>query len=608
MKASTLLLCAMITLHAESWSQRPMRISLDGSWLFRVDSLKVGQRESWFADTTDHTLWKAVTTPAFWESYPGMANYDGWGWFARTVVLPRIPAPMSLHFAGVDDEAVVWVNGIEVGDHTGYTDPFTLDLSGVLHEGANSVVVLVKDNGGGGGIYRPITLIETSAVQELLKGPLYGTAALQSADWVRQAKVYSVYLRSFSPEGTFAGLERRLPELKKLGVTVLWVLPIHPVGVKNRKGTLGSPYSVQDYYGINPEFGTMTDFKRLLAVVHKQGMKLIIDLVANHTSWDSWLLNHHPEWFRHNAAGAIVSPNADWTDAAQLDYEKPGLRQYMIDMMVWWVRDIGIDGFRCDVAELVPTDFWEEARARLNRIKQVMMISEGSLPEHHRKAFDLTYSWNVYDALEPILAGKRPVMLLDQILRTEELQFPLGALRMRFTTNHDKNAWDAPAVKKFGLDGLRVATVLVNTIPGVPLVYTGEEIPNPQRLSLFEKVKVDWAPPHAMEPLYRTLFQLRKEHQALSRGQMIRVTSSSPDAVYAFFRVAGSDRLLIVLNFARERLLPTVQVPLDRVLPGQQRITLEEVFKHTRIVKERDAVKEFPVDLPPRGFAVYVVR
>ncbi len=608
MKSCLLALCVAVAMQAEGIAQHPLRLALDGTWLFRPDSLELGMRERWFADSTDRAEWKPVPIPEYWESYPGMAEYDGWGWFARTVDLPRLPGPMSLYFAGVDDDAVVWINGVDIGDHTGYSEPFSLDLTPALHEGRNTIVVLVKDNAGGGGIYRPITLIETSALPELLKGPLYGTAALQSADWVREATVYSVYVRSFSPEGTFASLERCLPELKKLGVTVLWLLPIHPVGVKNRKGTLGSPYSVRDYYGINPEFGTMADFKRLLATVHREGLKLIIDLVANHTSWDSWLLANHPGWFTHDAAGAIVSPNADWTDVADLDYSNPALRQYMIDMMVWWVRDVGIDGFRCDVAELVPTDFWEEARARLNRIKPVMMLSEGSLPEHHRKAFDLTYSWNIYDALDVLLAGRRPVALLDQILRTEELQFPAGALRMRFTTNHDKNAWDAPAVEKFGLEGLRLATVLVNTLPGVPMIYTGEEIPNSLRLSLFEKVGVDWTAARKMERLYRTLFGLRRAHRALSRGQMIRVASTSPASVYAFFRIAGSDRVLTVLNFAAEPLSATLEIPLERILPGRRQIILQDVFSGKTIVKEEGDAKELSVDLPPRGFTVYVIR
>ena len=189
-----------------------------------------------------------------------------------------------------------------------------------MRVGDNTIVVLVKDYSGGGGIYKPITLIETKHLDELLKSPLFRHASIEERRLGEDARIYSVYLRSFSKEGNFAGLEKRIPELKKLGVTVLWLMPIHPVGVKNRKGTLGSPYAVQDYYGINPEFGSMKDFKKLLATVHKHGMKLIIDMVANHTSWDSKLIVEHPEWFTKRREGNIVPPNDDWTDVADLDY------------------------------------------------------------------------------------------------------------------------------------------------------------------------------------------------------------------------------------------------------------------------------------------------
>ena len=587
-------------------AQSPLKFSLDGEWLFRVDSMKLGITERWFSDSTDRSGWVAAKTPNYWESYPSMATYDGWGWFARSLHLPKIPGPLTIYFAGVDDEAKVWVNGIEVGEHSGYTDPFAVDVSRALHEGTNTIVVLVKDDGGGGGIYRSITLVENAALDELLRGPFHGFPALRSAEWVRDAVIYSVYLRSFSPEGNFAGLEKRVPELKDLGVTVLWLMPIHPVGLKNRKGTLGSPYAVKDYYAVNPEFGTLEDFTRLLNTVHRHGMRLIIDLVANHTAWDSKLIKEHPDWFTKDDKGAIVSPNPDWTDVADLDYSKQGLRQYMMDMMVWWIRDIGIDGFRCDVAELVPTDFWNEVRGRLSRIKPVLMLSEGSLPEHHLKAFDITYSWNVYDALDPLLKGKRPVALLDQILKTEELQFPSGSLRLRFTTNHDKNAWDAPAVVKFGANGLRLGTVLVNTLPGVPLVYTGEELPNDKKLSLFEKVSVDWSRSRKMDRLYQTLFRLRRDHKSLSRGQMIRVPSS--DSVFAFFRIAGTDRILTVLNFSDEKKSALLHIPIERVLPGQKNVRLEEVFTRTKRLIGTEDLKQFKVDVGPKGFAVYIVQ
>ncbi len=583
-----------------------MKMTLDGEWLFKADTARVGVDSSWFADSLNRSDWKQVPVPEFWERYPGLATYDGWGWFCRTVRIEKLDQPLSLHFAGVDDDARVWVNGREVGSHSGYSEPFAVSVDSAVRFGENRIVVLVMDNGGGGGIYKPVTLIETKHLEDLLKGPYFGLPARPSPDWVRDAVIYEVYLRSFSKEGNFAGLERRVPELKRLGVTVLWLMPIHPVGKKNRKGTLGSPYAVQDYYGINPEFGTLQDFKRLLATVHKNRMRLIIDLVANHTAWDNPLVTKHPEWFTHNADGKIVSPNPDWTDVADLDYSKPELRKYMIDMMVYWVRDIGVDGFRCDVAELVPTDFWEEARARLNRIKPVMMLSEGSIPEHHMKAFDITYSWNIYNALDLLINGRKPATLLDDLLKSESLQFPVGSLRMRFNTNHDKNAWDSPAVLKYGKQGLKLSAVLINTLPGVPLIYNGEEVANDRKLSLFEKVDINWRRSTEMGELYQKLFLVRQAHKAMSRGEMIRVPSNPDRDVYAFLRIAGKDRVLTVLNFSHEIQVATLVVPMKRLFAGEKRSTLEDIFTREQILVGATAPDTVRVVLDSLDYRVYV--
>lgn len=604
---STIVLMMVMTSSLRS-EQTDIKLVLDGEWLFRVDSDRIGVTEQWYEHAADRSAWQRVHVPRFWEGYPGLATYDGWGWFARTFHVARVREPMSLHFAGVDDDAIVWVNGIEVGSHEGYSEPFALDVSQALTAGENLVVVLVKDYAGGGGIYKPVTLIEIGKLDELLKSPFYGTPARQSADWVKDACIYSVYLRSFSKEGNFRGLERRLPELKELGVTVVWLLPIHPVGKKNRKGKLGSPYSVQDYYAVNPEFGTLEDFKRLLAAVHASGMKLIIDLVANHTSWDSKLIREHPEWFTKDEHGNIVSPNSDWTDVADLDYSQPALRRYMIEMMKWWVNDVGIDGFRCDVAELVPTDFWEEARRELDMIKPVMMLSEGSLPEHHAYAFDLTYSWNVYDALEVLLKGKRPVALLDQILNIERLQFPEGSLRMRFASNHDKNAWDEPAVIKFGHEGLKLAAVLVNTLPGVPMVYTGDEAANDRRLKLFEKVEADWSKGRDVTDVYKRLFHLRKENKALSRGEMIRLDTKAASNVYAFARVAEDDVVIVVLNFGSEPQFTSVHVPLKNVLRAYSIAVARDVFDGQEAELSARTGEQIIVALEPRAYKVLVVE
>jgi glycosidase len=585
-----------------------MKLTLDGEWFFKADSAKAGIDSLWFADSLDRSSWEKVVVPDFWEHYPGHSTYDGWGWFSRTVRIEKTDQSLSLHFAGVDDDAKVWVNGVEVGTHSGYTEPFAVNLDSALRFGDNNVVVLVMDNGGGGGIYKPVTLVETKHLDDLLRSLYFGKPALKSADWVKDAVIYEVYLRSFSREGNFAGLEKRIPELKSLGVTVLWLMPIHPVGQKDRKGTLGSPYAVQDYYGINPEFGTLQDFKRLVNTAHRNGMKLIIDLVANHTAWDSKLIVEHPDWFTKDERGNITSPKADWTDVADLDYSKPGLRHYMIEMMVYWVRDVGIDGFRCDVAELMPTDFWDEARAKLNRIKPVMMLSEGSIPDHHMKAFDLTYSWNMYNTLDLLINGKKSATLLDDLLKTELLQFPVGALRMRFNTNHDKNAWDAPAIEKYGKQGLKISAVVINTIPGVPLIYTGEEVANNKRLGLFEKVDVDWKASHEMEGLYQKLFLLRHAHKALSRGEMVKIKTDVDHEVYAFFRIAGKDKILVVLNFSREPRTATLTIPMTRLFAGQTRTTIKDVFTGERIEVGAQSPDTVAVTLEPMEYRVYALE
>ena len=394
----------------------PMLLSIDGNWLFRADPGNRGTDERWFEKTTDRSSWRDVRVPGSWEDYPDMGTYDGYGWFAREVDISETGKPLSLFFAGIDDDATVWINGIEVGNHEGHAEPFAVGAGDAVRPGLNWIVIRVLDHGGSGGIYGTIRITTTDHVAALLRGEFYGTDARESAEWVKKAVIYEVYLRSFSPEGTFHALEHRLPELRDLGATVLWLMPVHPVGTVKRKGSLGSPYSIADYYSVNPEFGSLDDFRSLVEATHRHGLKIIIDLVANHTAWDNPLMRTNPGWYTTDSTGGIIPPNSDWTDVADLDYSNREMREWMMEMMEYWVSDVGIDGFRCDVAEMVPTDFWEEARRRLDAIKPVMMLSEGSLPEHHRSAFDITYSWGVYNAMSPLLGSVKPPALLDDIL------------------------------------------------------------------------------------------------------------------------------------------------------------------------------------------------
>jgi glycosidase len=546
-------------------------MSLDGNWRFKVDSLNKGISEGWFQKGINRSEWSSVAVPDYWDRY-NLATYDGPGWYATTVNIEDTSRHQVIYFSGVDDDADIWLDGEKIGNHVGYSEPFYVRLPAGIKPGVKELVVRVDDHGGPGGIYKPVSLVPSDRVLEMYKTKYSDIPARPSEEWVRNAVLYEVYLRSFSRGGSFKELELRLPEIKELGATVLWLMPIHPTGELNRKGTLGSPYAVQDYYEVNPEFGTLEDFKSLVKATHALGMKIIIDLVANHTAWDSRLVMDHPEWFATNDEGAIVSPNADWTDVADLNYGHHELRKYMIEMMKYWVRDIGIDGYRCDVAELVPTEFWNRARKELDKIKPIMMLSEGTIPEHHAEGFDVTYSWTLYDVLAKVMDGSTPVTVFDDILTTESFQFPKGSLRMRFNTNHDKNAWDAPAVLKYSQQGAKATALLTFTYPGIPLIYNGEEVGNDKRLSLFEKVDIDWTKNYEFRAFYKSLTRLRSSHPALQRGEYIPIKNSGGGKVYTFLRRLGNDEVLVVINFDRDPRSCTIE------MPGMNASDLKEYF------------------------------
>ncbi len=522
---------------------------LDGRWLYAPDSTGRGMAEHWYAETYDRSEWTSGTVPKYLDQL-GLPGYTGSVWFARNFTVTDTAESLSVVFHGVDDDAEVWVNGLRVGFHAGYDEEFHFDISRALRPGSNLIVVRTDNTGGPGGIYRSVVLSPTREVPRLLRTPYADLQSRQSPEWLREGTIYEVSLRSFSSEGTFRALEERLPALKKLGVTVIWLMPIHPVGVLNRKGSGGSPYSIADYYEISPEYGSSEEFRSLVRSVHGHGMKIILDLVANHTAWDSRLLMDHPEWFTKDEEGAIVSPNADWYDVADLNYDQHELRKYMIDMMKYWIREFDIDGYRCDVAELVPTDFWIRARREMEKVKPIMMLAEGSLPEYHLEAFDMTYAWNTYSALSQVWLGASGPELFHRQYDKEQSRYPRGALRMRFLTNHDKNLYDAPPVEKFGLAGAKAAAVLIRSYPGVPLIFNGEEIGSRQRLDHHERDTIDWRKGGEVRAFYESLAAVRSAHPALRRGDYRPIPVEGAPRVLAFTRSADGDTVMVVINCA----------------------------------------------------------
>ena len=528
-------------------------LSLAGKWRFQIDSRDAGLRERWQLDASRSTAWKSIDVPGYFEQH-GFDGDQNIGWYQRVFEIPEKipPGRLGLAFSGINAAAQVWLNGKQLAALANESDRFVADATTTLLLGANVVTVRVPDHGAPGGIMIGAWLTEYENVADLACGRYAVHPARRSADWVRDAVVYEVYLRSFSAEGTFVGLEKRLDELKALGVSVLWLMPIHPVGVEKRKGALGSPYAIRDFYGINPEFGTLSDFRRLLDAAHRRGLRLILDLVANHTSWDNPLIAEHPEWYRRDERGALVSP-LDWTDVAQLDYNVPELRRYMIEMMLYWMRDIGIDGFRCDVTGLVANEFWSEARPRLDAVKDVIMIAEDDAPRQHVQAFDLTYDWWTYQALGRLASGKMNPTSLAAILANERLDYPADSLRLRFSDNHDLCAWHKPGMARYGPAAARAAAVLTFTLPGVPLIYNGQEAGNRTALPLFERLPIDWtADDQGMRALFIALCQIRADSSALRRGKIEFLTTGIDTDVLAFKRIGAEETLLVLINCGLE--------------------------------------------------------
>jgi glycosidase len=397
----------------------------------------------------------------------------------------------------------------------------------------------------------------------LLAEELSRQTARPAPAWLREGLVYEVFPRDFSAEGNFNGVTGRLDELKELGVNIVWLMPIHPIGEKMRKGTLGSPYAVKDYYAINPDYGTEADLKRLVSEAHKRGMKVILDIVANHTAWDSVMMQH-PEFYKQDAAGKVIPPVPEWTDVAGLNYENPQLREYMLAMLKHWIdpATFDLDGFRCDVASMVPTSFWEQARVELTKVKpDIMMLAEASKPELLLKAFDIDYSWPLHSTLNDVLLRGKPASELRRSWEESLQQFPRESLHLRMSDNHD----EARAVARFGIKGALAASALMFTLDGVPLLYNGMEAGDATESgdpALFEKLPIFWHPKErpALRLIYQDLSKLRRTYAPFRNDLVVWLHNSDEANLVTFMRLDTKDEFVVVINFSNRPEVGSVEM------------------------------------------------
>ncbi|VBB45750.1 Alpha amylase catalytic region [uncultured Paludibacter sp.] len=419
-------------------------------------------------------------------------------------------------------------------------------------------------------------------------------------EWAKNANIYEVNVRQYTPEGTFEAFQKHLPRLKKMGVDILWLMPINPIGEKNRKGTLGSYYAVKDYTAVNPEFGTEGDLKNLVNEAHKLGMKVIIDWVANHTAWDNVWIQPHPDWYTQDSLGKIIIPKGtDWEDTADLNYDNPELRRAMIDAMSYWVKNVDIDGFRCDVAGMVPLSFWLHARKELDEIKpNLFFLAEDGEPIIHR-AFDMTYDWPLKDIINDIAQGKKNVTDIIKHFNDESVRFNSEDVRMHFITNHDENTWAGDEYERLkNQQTVDAFTILTYMIPGMPLTYTGQEEPLKKRLKFFDKDTVGFKT-YARQELITKLNELRKRNEALwstdYKTSFKLLNNTAPTDVLSFIRFKGNNKIICVLNLSSKE--------------QTFKITDEIVGDFTNYLGESIMLKtNTEIKLKPWGYSIQVMR
>jgi len=400
-------------------------------------------------------------------------------------------------------------------------------------------------------------------------------------EWSYQTNIYEVNIRQYTPEGTFKAFTKHLPRLKSMGIETLWFMPITPISLAGRLGSLGSYYACSDYTSTNPEFGSLDDFRNLVKKAHASGFKVIIDWVANHTGCDHHWTKDHPEYYVKNEKGEFYDSHG-WQDVIDLNYYNGALRTSMIDAMKFWVTECNIDGFRCDMAHLVPLDFWRDARTKLDEMKPLFWLAECEVPTYH-DVFDATYTWTWMHKSQEYAKGRISLADLRTVLLDDALRFPAPAMRVWFTANHDENSWNGTEYEKYG-EAAKAFAVFSATWKGLPLIYSGQELPNQKRLKFFDKDVIEWKDECALESFYKTLLSLRKKNPALNtipEAECFFVKTSADQQVLAFSRRKDSNQIVVLLNLSA---MTIEGLLLDENVSGK----MKEVFTGMQVDFSKD--------------------
>lgn len=423
----------------------------------------------------------------------------------------------------------------------------------------------------------------------------------KNPSWSKNATIYEVNLRQFTPEGTITAFQKHLPRLKDLGVDIIWFMPINPISLAKRKGELGSYYSVADYRGFNAEHGTMDEFKATLKEAHDLGMKVIIDWVPNHTGWDHAWITDHPEYYTQDKDGNIIDPidpetgeSWGWTDVADLNYDNQAMRNAMIADMAYWITDIGIDGFRMDVAHNVPEDFWKKCNNHLKSLGDVFLLAEAEIPALRNECgFEATYAWNFKNIVNELGEGKANAEDVWEYLEEDEKLYQKG-FHMYFTTNHDENTWDGTVFDRLG-EGHKAIYLLCGTMAGMPLVYSGQESANKKRLEFFKKDPIKWGD-YSLSSFYAPIMKLHQRNQAMfagaAGGKAEKVETNKSKEVFCFTRSRGKDKVFVAINLSDK--------PVEFTLASEALGNFKDIFSD----KEVELSENKTMNLEPWGYVV----
>ncbi len=421
----------------------------------------------------------------------------------------------------------------------------------------------------------------------------------KKAPWINKTNVYEVNLRQYTAAGTFNAFAHELPRLQDMGVETLWFMPITPIATQNMKGTMGSYYACSDYTSVNPEFGTLQDFKNLVNLAHSMDFKVIIDWVANHTGWDHVWTKTNPEYYKIDAATNDFQMASGMDDIIELDFANAAMRKEMIAAMEFWITECNIDGFRCDLAFWVPLDFWIEARTELEKTKTLFWLAESDIAEHpeYFGAFDACYTWLWMHKTEDFYKQQLEKAVLDDVLQQFDKVCTAADIPLWFTSNHDENSWNGTEYEKYGHMAKALA-VFSFTWNGMPMIYSGQELPNLKRLAFFDKDTIEWNGKYELHDFYKTLLTIKKNNPALLAGDAAVVThildTNANQQVLAFVRKNGNSEVLVCINFSNQKMNVEIK---DGLLTGK----FTKVFSKV----ERDFSDFKTVELEEWGYEVF---